>query len=223
VIYNKKVVVSSVFLKRVWRLARSFVCIEVKIKLKNKKQEKEFLLIDDSHPSFPIKNVVITQKNLKTQKPQERSISSEVSALVKPIAKKLGLDIWDICFSKEGQEWSLRIFIDKPEGVSIKDCEVLSYAVESPLDGLNLIQQNYHLEVSSPGLERELIKPEHFQQSMGSQIKICLIHPLENGKSDVNGALMSIDENEITIKQGKKFLKIPRKDIACVKLDDFNL
>ncbi|MDR1253621.1 MAG: ribosome maturation factor RimP [Oscillospiraceae bacterium] len=195
----------------------------MKIKLKNKQQEKEFLFIDESRPSSSIKNVISDQKITKDQKSQERSISLEVSALVKPIAKKLGLDIWDICFSKEGQEWYLRIFVEKPEGVSIKDCETLSYAIEAPIDGLNLIQQNYHLEVSSPGLERELIKPEHFHQSMGSQIKICLTHPLENGKQEVKGALSSFDENDITLKQGKKFLKISKKDVACVKLDDFNL
>lgn len=77
-----------------------------------------------------------------------------VESLVKPIAKKMGLDIWDIRYQKEGAVWYLRIFIDKDGGVDINDCEALSKAVDTPLDELNPIDGEYILEVSSPGIER---------------------------------------------------------------------
>ena len=88
----------------------------------------------------------------------KKSTVEVVYELAKPIADSLGLNIWDIRFLKEGAGWYLRIFIDKPEGVTIEDCENMSRAIDEPLDKADPIDQNYCLEVCSPGLERELIK-----------------------------------------------------------------
>ena len=80
-----------------------------------------------------------------------------------PIAEQLGLDIWDIRFVKEGADWFLRIFIDKDGGVTIEDCENMSRAMDAPLDEADPIPQSYCLEVSSPGVERELTRDSHFE------------------------------------------------------------
>ena len=81
-----------------------------------------------------------------------------VTELVKPIIEQMGLILWDVRFVKEGAGWYLRIFIDKDSGVTIEDCENVTRAVDKPLDDLDPIEQNYCLEVSSPGIERELVK-----------------------------------------------------------------
>ena len=77
-----------------------------------------------------------------------------VTELVEPIVQEMGLQLWDVRFLKEGAQWYLRIFIDKDSGVTIDDCENVTRAVDEPLDALDPIEQNYILEVSSPGIER---------------------------------------------------------------------
>ncbi len=100
------------------------------------------------------------------------NVSAAVWEIAKPIADELGVEIWDIRFLKEGTDWFLRIFIDKPEGISINDCENMSRAIDAPLDELDPIEQSYCLEVSSPSLERELTRPEHFERYSGSPVKV---------------------------------------------------
>ncbi len=93
---------------------------------------------------------------------------SVVEELAVPIAADLGLRIWDVRYLKEGSQWFLRVFIDKDGGVDINDCENMSRALDAPLDELDPIAGEYILEVSSPGIERELIRPEHFMQFIGA-------------------------------------------------------
>ena len=95
------------------------------------------------------------------------NIAAFVKSIVEPIAKEMGLEIWDIRFLKEGSQWYLRIFIDKEGGVSIDDCVDLTHAINKPLDEADPIEQAYCLEVSSPGIERELTRPEHFEKFIG--------------------------------------------------------
>ena len=81
-----------------------------------------------------------------------------VRRLAEPIARDLGLMLWDVRFVKEGADWFLRIFIDKPEGIGIEDCEAMSRAINGPLDELDPVEQSYCLEVCSPGMNRELTR-----------------------------------------------------------------
>ena len=92
-----------------------------------------------------------------------------------PVAEQLGLSIWDIRFQKEGVSWYLRIYIDKEGGVGITDCENFSRAVDGPLDDADPIEQSYYLEVSSPGVERQLTRDEHFKKYIGSPVMVRLI------------------------------------------------
>ena len=97
---------------------------------------------------------------------------SKVESLVRPFADELGLKIWDIRYLKEGASWFLRIFIDKEGGVDIDDCERLSRAIDEPLDTADIIKDAYFLEVSSPGLFRELTRPEHFEEFEGVEVPV---------------------------------------------------
>ena len=99
--------------------------------------------------------------------------------IAEPIAQSLGLEIWDIRFEKEGADWFLRIFIDKADGVSIDDCVEMSHAIDKPLDEADPIEQSYCLEVSSPGLERDLKRDAHFEKSIGDKIMVKLIRPVD--------------------------------------------
>ena len=98
--------------------------------------------------------------------------------IVEPYAKELGLEIWDVRFLKEGASWYLRIFIDKDGGVGIDDCVNLSHAIDKPLDESDPIEQAYYLEVSSPGIERDLVRPEHFEAYIGEKVKVKMIRPV---------------------------------------------
>lgn len=99
--------------------------------------------------------------------------------LVDPIAKKLQLEIWDVHFLKEGSNWYLRIFIDSPNGITIDDCERFSRAIDQPLDDLDPINVGYCLEVSSPGIERRLTRPKHFQKYIDEKVVVNFIRPID--------------------------------------------
>lgn len=147
----------------------------------------------------------------------------KVEEVIKPFAQELGLDIWDVRFAKEGSEWYLRIFIDKDGGVSIDDCVNLTHAISKPLDEADPIPQSYLLEVSSPGVERELLRDEHFEKYIGSPVMIRAIRPVD-GVRDFNGILSGYENKTITItlKDGTQ-LEFDKKDTSYVKLDDFDM
>ncbi|MBQ9461077.1 MAG: ribosome maturation factor RimP [Clostridia bacterium] len=146
-----------------------------------------------------------------------------VTELVKPIAEDMGLTLWDVRFLKEGAQWYLRIFIDKDSGVTIEDCENLTRAVDQPLDELDPIEQNYILEVSSPGIERELILPEHFDAFLGAAVMIKLIRPDAGGQRDFSGTLVAHDKDTVTIVCDGNERVINKKDTVYIKLDDFEI
>ena len=100
----------------------------------------------------------------------KKSTVDIVTDLVRPITDEMGLDLWDVRFEKEGSVWYLRVFLDKPEGVNIDDCEAVSRRLSPLLDEVDPIAQSYTLEVSSPGIGRDLRRPEHFDAFVGAQI-----------------------------------------------------
>lgn len=146
-----------------------------------------------------------------------------VAELVQPIIEDMGLSLWDVRFVKEGANWYLRIFIDKDSGVSIDDCENVTRAIDQPLDELDPIEQNYFLEVSSPGIERELIRPEHFDAFLGAPVMLRLIRPDEKGERDIRGVLTAHDRESVTVMLDGQERVIKKKDTVYIKLDDFDL
>lgn len=120
---------------------------------------------------------------------------AQVWELAKPLAEELGLTLWDVRFVKEGAQWYLRIFIDKEDGVGIDDCVAMSHAIDKPLDELDPISQAYCLEVCSPGIDRELVRPEHFEAFMGAPVRVRLIRPMEDGTREFLGLLLEYGED----------------------------
>lgn len=143
-----------------------------------------------------------------------------VWALAEPLAQQLGLTLWDIRFVKEGASWYLRVFVEKEGGVSVDDCVAMSHALDGPLDETDPIEQNYYLEVSSSGLERELTRDEHFQALLGARIKVRLIRPVDQVR-DFTGELLSFDNGAITLllENGTQ-MQLQKKEASWIRLDD---
>lgn len=153
------------------------------------------------------------------------STAEKVRTLAQPLCDELGLFLWDVRFEKEGATWYLRVLVDKDGGVDIDDCEAVSRPLSDLLDESDPIPQSYVLEVGSPGLARELRRPEHFQCCIGDEIRIRLIRPLESGEKDIIGVLTGYEKNMISVSvDGGQTLDISAADCAYVKLhDDENL
>lgn len=141
--------------------------------------------------------------------------------LAEPIAARLGLQLWDVRFVKEGASWILRIFIDRDGGVTIEDCEAMSRAIDAPLDEADPIDQSYSLEVSSPGIERELTRPVHFAQLTGQPVLLRLIRPDASGQRTHIGTLTGLRDGAVCITEsdGAEYAAA-RKDLASVTLVD---
>jgi len=135
----------------------------------------------------------------------------------------MGLRLWDVRFEKEGSGWYLRYFIDKEGGVTIDDCERFSRAVDPLLDEADPIEQSYCLEVSSPGVERELTRPWHFEENIGRPVTARLIRP-RGGVREFSGTLLRYADNTAVIRaeQGEE-IALPKAETAYIRLvDDFD-
>lgn len=142
---------------------------------------------------------------------------SEISKIVLPIVENHGCELVDVEFIKEGSAWFLRIYIDKPGGVFIDDCQVVSEDVSDKLDELDPIEQSYYLEVSSPGLERPLKKDSDYQKCIGEKIELKLYTEL-NGKKVFQGILVGVADDKIIVEiGGGVLLEVEKDKTAYVK------
>lgn len=143
------------------------------------------------------------------------NIEEKVENLIKNKVEDLGYSIYDVQYVKEGQEYYLRIFIEKESGsIDLNDCEKVNDAINDLLDFADYIKDQYFLEVSSTGLEKILRKDKHLQDNIGNQIQIKLFKPIELPKTEEN-----IEQNKKTKGKNNKNSKI--KEIQG-KLDRFN-
>ncbi|MGB5332416.1 MAG: ribosome maturation factor RimP [Woeseiaceae bacterium] len=122
----------------------------------------------------------------------------ELAELLGPTVERLGYELADLEVRLGGKSGLIRLFIDKPEGIGLEDCEKVSRAVSALLDVEDPVPGNYNLEVSSPGLDRKLKKVEHFQRFMGHIVKVKLRYPLE-GRRRFRGKLLSADDENIVV------------------------
>ena len=150
---------------------------------------------------------------------KSKSVTETVRQIAEPIAQDLNLELWDIKFVKEGPNHYLRIFIDKPSGVTLDDCEKMSRALDKPLDTYYPIPYSYCLEVCSPGIERELSNDYHLKKFINHKIRIKLIRSIENQK-EFEGTLKLFDKNFISIANEKndKSISLERKNISHINL-----
>lgn len=148
---------------------------------------------------------------------KRESYEAKTEELLVPIVAANGVEIYDVEYVKEGSEYYLRAYIDKPEGVNINDCENVSRALSDALDAADFIPEAYILEVSSPGLGRTLKKDRHLEKSIGLDVEIRLFKPL-NGTKEYEGVLEDFDESTITITAEDGEHTFSRSDIAIIRL-----
>lgn len=128
----------------------------------------------------------------------KKEYETRAEAILVPIVEANQLEIYDVEYVKEGKDWYLRAYIDKPGGVTIDDCEVVSRAFSDKLDEEDFISDAYILEVSSPGLGRQLKKDRHFEKSLGERVEVKLFEAVD-GQKEFAGVLDSFDKDSITI------------------------
>lgn len=144
------------------------------------------------------------------------NIEERVESLVAKPISDLGYELYDIEYAKEGKDYYLRVFIDKPEGIDLNDCEKVNNAINDLLDEADYIKDQYFLEVSSPGIERKLRKEKHFEENIGKVIEIKLFKPMNKAKS-VAGILKAYDKETLTVEVNGEKISVDRQNIATVK------
>lgn len=146
--------------------------------------------------------------------------AEQIRRILGPILESMGLSLWDLEFHKQGPSWLLRITIDRePGGVTLSDCEAVSRDLGTALDVEDLILHAYTLEVSSPGLDRTLSKPEHFIRFTGNMVKIKTYQPLD-GQKVFRGKLLGLVEGMVTIElETGTVLEIPMTGITKASLE----
>lgn len=142
------------------------------------------------------------------------SIEERVEILLKTKIEEIGYNLYDVEYAKEGKNYFLRIFIDKPEGIDLNDCEKVNNAINDILDNADYIKEQYYLEVSSPGIERVLRKDKHLEQNIGKEISVKLFKKDENGNKEYQGILKKFNKEKIILEED---IEIERKNIAQIK------
>lgn len=144
-------------------------------------------------------------------------ITETVRLLAEPVAEANGVELWDVEFVKEAGTQYLRVYIDKPGGIGIDDCEAVSRALDPILDEADPIPCSYVFEVGSAGIDRELKRPSDFARFMGSRIQIKLYQPL-NGQKSYVGELKAYDNGDVTVLTNGEELTLKKPMIAQVRL-----
>ena len=142
------------------------------------------------------------------------SVAETVRALADPIAESLGCWLWDVEYVKEGARRVLRITIDSENGVNIEDCEKMHRAIDPILDEADPIEEAYYLEVSSPGIERELKTEEHIMACEGWDVEVRLYAPLNGAKTFRGVLLESGEDGSIRIDVKGTEMEFPKTSVA---------
>jgi ribosome maturation factor RimP len=141
----------------------------------------------------------------------------ELANLLEPTVERLGYELIDLEARLGGKGGLVRLYIDKPDGIDLDDCEKVSLAVSALLDVEDPVPGNYNLEVSSPGLDRKLTKVEHFQRFTGETVKVQMRFPIE-GRRRFRGTLVSLDEESIVVEVDGESFSLPLKTIDTARL-----
>jgi ribosome maturation factor RimP len=145
-----------------------------------------------------------------------KNIAATVREIITPTADEMGYYLWDVEFVKEGADKHLRITIDNEEGINIEDCEKFHRAIYPILDEVDPISESYILEVSSPGIERELKYPEHIDACEGWDVEVKLYAP-RNGAKMFRGVLAGYDgEGNIVVLVGGENIAFKPDEIAKI-------
>ena len=143
----------------------------------------------------------------------KKSIKETVREAIEPTVTELGYRIWDVTYAKVGADYHLEITIDSDDGIGIEDCERVHRAIDPILDEADPIESFYYLDVSSPGLERELRTEEHILLSVGAVVEAKLFAAKDGAKS-VTGRLLSFEDGKLVIENEVGKTELERSEIS---------
>lgn len=154
----------------------------------------------------------------------KKKIRDIVEELLNDFLAENGYELYNVEYVKEGRDWFLRVYADKVQQgeqevyISTEDCEIISRFLSEKLDEADPIPQNYYLEVSSPGMDRELLRKEHYARYTGKQVEVKLYQPMD-GVKQIEGTLQGLeDEHIIVIDENNRSWELPLNQVAKTKL-----
>ncbi len=157
------------------------------------------------------------------------SVAERAARVAEPLVQAEGFELVDVEWLREPQGWVLRLYIDTPGrdplakegGVGLEECARVSHAVETSLEVEDVIGQAYSLEVSSPGINRPLRKPDHFRRVLGKRVKVKTFGPVGTpGRKSFTGTLQDVADEGVTVHvEGGPAFRIPFRDIAKANLE----
>lgn len=152
---------------------------------------------------------------------KEHQLIEAIWDLVEPVAEGEGFELVEVEYRREAPGWVLRLFIDQPQGVTVEDCAQMSRLIGDLLDVNDIVPSSYHLEVSSPGLNRPLRKVRHYQQQIGRVIELRTQRPFDN-RRNFRGILQSAEDDVIHLDcEGHRYI-IPLADVERARLRYFD-
>lgn len=152
----------------------------------------------------------------------KEDISKKVTELLSEFCEGKELEVYRVQYKKEGPDWKLKVFLDKPadaetEYVDINECEAATRFLGDKLDELDLIERAYTLEVSSPGLDRELIKDSDFDRFAGREVEVKLFTAI-GGSKNHEGTLIGLKDGIVTISVNGSEIELPKDKISKINL-----
>ena len=138
--------------------------------------------------------------------------------IAEPVLEEMGYELVDVEFTKEAQDWHLVVYIDKPGGVTLDDCEAVTRALDPLMDAEpSIVGKHDYFSVSSPGLDRPLKRERDYARSMGKEIEVRL-YAAQHGTKQFSGILAAYDAETVTLQVGKQQIQLERKNIAMARL-----
>ena len=144
-------------------------------------------------------------------------VTELVWQLAEPVVQEHGCSVWDVEYVREGGEWFLRVYIDKPDGVNITDCEAISRALDPILDEKDPIPDSYNFEVCSAGIERVLKRESDFRRFLGSAVTVRLYTP-KNGAKEYTGTLTAWENGDVTLDCEGQLRTFTKSEVAQARL-----
>lgn len=152
----------------------------------------------------------------------KKSIEASVQKYVEDIIGSSDIELVDVEYVKEGPFKYLKVYLDKPEGITVDDCADVSRTLNKKLDDVDLIKEQYFLEVSSPGVERPFKTEADYEKNIGNLVDVKFYKPID-GRKSVEGILVEKQENHVVIQLGEENITIELKDISKINrvIEDF--
>lgn len=164
-----------------------------------------------------VHSFLLYEKERVTPMTKRETYEARTEALLQPLMTEHGFELVDVEYVKEAGNWYLRAYIDKPGGISVDDCEVISRALSDRLDEEDYIEESYILEVSSPGLGRPLKKEKDFARSIGKEIEVRTFRAID-GQKEFTGVLKEYSKESFTIIMEENEMTFKRSETALVRL-----